>query len=460
MELYNELSMVIKFPLIKHESMGHGIVIHNDGHRIVEVGFSHDGIKNLSLDNPFISASYIPVLEFINEELYEYIFDENTKKKATPYISAFNIKSLEVNEYKIFGSVIGTEEYHFSIETSNGYVLFDCSCPVIGLCKHLYAACVFIKKNFTTVSEKTLTPKENQSKKIRPLLDNYLYYPIDTTNFRLFFNIYNYIKGEDNLEIFLIECFSYYNRNQYHNKIIDSLLYPLTFDKEIDSYLKQYINEGDNPNIIKMINEIYLYPSSYNYQRNQNNKSHRIKYSLLEMALKEDITIFFNLEPLTDKDFSALTYCLCELLAKKELTFEEITAINDSPNFQKASRIIYGVFITYKNIAGHNGLLFIEQIDNAETLLKSAPIDFIISKLTIARTPYPFLSAVNNRFNEIKKDDYDKIIEAIVYTCLTTNTVKNTLKESITQLVDRFQDNKYLKEIVNYNLGYKPYWRY
>ena len=69
MELYNELSMVIKFPLIKHESMGHGIVITNDGHRIVEAGFSHDGIKNLSLDNPFISASNIPVLEFINETL-------------------------------------------------------------------------------------------------------------------------------------------------------------------------------------------------------------------------------------------------------------------------------------------------------------------------------------------------------------------------------------------------------
>lgn len=452
--------MVIKFPLIKHESMGHGIVIHNDGHRIVEVGFSHDGIKNLSLDNPFISASNIPVLEFINEELYEYIFDESTKKKATSYISSFNIKSLEVNEHRISGSVFGTEEYHFSIETNNGYVFFDCSCPVIGLCKHLYAACVFIKKNFTKVSERTLAPKENKAKKIRPLLDNYLYYPIDSTNFRILFNIYSFIKEEDNLEVFLTECFSYYNRNQYHNKIIDSLLYPITFDNEIDASFQRIINENSNPNIVRMLNEVYQYSSTYNYQKNQTNKSHRIKYSLLKMAFKEDINIFLNLEPVTDKDYQALAYCLCELLTKKELSFDEITAINDSPNFQKASRVIYGIFITYRNIIGHNGLLFVEQINDAEALLKTAPIDFVISKLGTTNTPSPFLNVINDRFNEIKVDDYDKVAEAIVYTCLTTSVAKSSLKESIFQLVDRFPNNKYLKEIVNYNLGYRPYWRY
>lgn len=452
--------MVIKFPLLKHESMGNGVVIKNNGHHIVEVGFSGDGIKNLTLDNPFITSCDISVLDFINDELYEYLFDDNAKKKAASYIYTHNISQLEIFPNKITGSVHGTHEYRFSIETKNSHILFECSCPVIGMCKHLYAACVYLKKNYAKVSERTLTPKEKKSKKLRPLLDNYLYYPIDITNFRILFQIYEFAKEDDNLEDFLVECFSYYNRNQYHNKIIDSLLYPLTFDGGFDGKFNDYLTNGNNENIQRMLKETYDYPNNISYQRNENNKSHRIKYDLLRMTFKEDIQYFLSLETPTDRDFQAIGYCLCELLTRKELSFEEIKAINESPIFQKASKVIYSVFVTYRNIIGHNGLLFIEQTKESDELLKTAPIDFVISKLFTSKNTIPFLSAINNRFYEIKQEDYDKIVESLVYTCLTTNISRHEEYESIIQLVDRFPDNKYLKQLVIYNAGYKPYWRY
>ena len=459
-ELYNKLSMVIKFPLIKHESMGNGIVISNDGHHIIEVGFADDGVKNLSLDNPFITASNLTVLDFINEELYEYIFDPATKKKAIPYISAFHIKDLQITPNRISGVVLGSGTYHFSIEINMSAITFDCSCPVMHLCKHLYAACVFLKKNYAKVNESSFINKENKARKIRPLLDNYLYYSIDTTNFRLLFNIYDFATKDENLEDFLVECFSYYNRNQYHNKIIDALLFPLTFDPKLNDKFQNYLNSGANENVKRMLNEVYEYDKTFNYEKAQKIKSHRIKYDLLHMVFEQDPSYFLNLEGVTEKDYQSLAYCLSQLASQKELTFDEITAINESPDFQKAARTIYGIFITYRNIVGNNGLLFIEQSSHPEQLLKAAPIDFIISKISTSNNPIRFLITANERFNEIKMDDYEKVIEAIIYTVLT-NDVSNTLqREAIKDLVNRFPNNKYLKEIVDYNVGYKPYWRY
>lgn len=459
MECYNELSMANKFALIKHESMGNGIVISNNGQRTIEVGFVDDGIKILTVDNPFISETHMSVMEFINDELYEYLFDAHTKEKGKEYNSPFKIQSLEITDNCVTGSVFGTEEYRFTLEISGGYIYLSCSCPVIGLCKHLYAACLFLKQNYAKVSQRNITNIENKAKKIRPLLDNYLYYNLDSTNYRTLFTLYDYIIQEDNFDAFLIESYSFYNRNQYHNKIIDTLLYPLTFDPSISKWYQEYLASGANENIKNMIKEVVDYPNSINYQKAQKNRTHRIRYDLFKVVFDGDFDSLINLEDLSERDYQAYAFSLCKLLTLKELSFEQIRAVSQTSNFIRTSRFIYGVYITFRGIKGRNNLLFIDQANNLEEVLKDAPIEFVISQLNGSNNPLKFLPVINNRFNEINKEDYSILADAISYVAITGNFLKEQDKNVIFSIVDRMDNNIFLKELADHNLNRNGYWR-
>lgn len=452
--------MANKFALIKHESMGNGIVIVNNGQRTIEVGFVDDGIKILTIDNPFISEAHMTVMEFINDELYEYLFDDHTKAKGRAYNSPFKIQSLEITDSCVTGSVFGTEEYRFTIEISGGAIYLSCSCPVIGLCKHLYAACLFLKQNFAKVSQRNLTTNENKVKKIRPLLDNYLYYNLESINYRTLFTLYDYIIQEDNLDAFLIESYSFYNRNQYHNKIIDMLLYPLMFDPLINEKYQECLASNENENIVKMLKEVVDYPNSLNYQKAHKNKAHRIRYDLFKVVFDGDFDALINLEDLSERDYQAYAFCLCKYLTNKELSFEQIRTISQTSNFIRTSRFIYGVYITFRGIKGRNNLLFIDQANNIEEVLKDAPIEFVISQLTTSNNPLKFLPVVNTRFYEIKKEDYAILADAISYVAITGNFLKDQDKEIIFSIIDRMDNNFYLKELADHNLNRKGYWRY
>ena len=452
--------MVIKFPLIKHDSLGNGVVIRKKDDKTLEVGFVSDGIKTLSIDNAFMTTADMGVMDFINDELYEYLFTENDKRKAISYIDPFHIHSLEINYQKITGTVIGTEEYHFQIEAKDSFVYFDCSCPVTYLCKHLYAACVFLKRNYAKDNQSLYLKQNSNNKKIRSLLNDYLYYPFEMTSFRLIFNLYHLIKDQDIVADFLKECQSFYNRNQYHNKIVDSLLYPLTFDSGIKKQMRDIANDNEDEKMSLFIQDIFNYSQTFNYEKSEKNKGHRIRYNLLQAVFAGDFDIFIHLEELNEKDYKTYGYALCELLSSKELSFEEIKQINESPNFIKAQHAIYPIYITYQNIVGRNRLLFVDLMDHPERILEDAPIDFILSKLLNSRLPIAFFSIINRRFDEIKKEDYNIIIESIVYTILINHIRNEEYEDSINHLIDKFPDNKYLKELVNYNAGYSPYWRY
>ncbi len=459
MECYNDLSMSMKFPLIKHDSMGDGVVINHETANILEVGFVHDGVKKITKDNVFISPSKMNVIEFIDNELYEYLFDNYTKSKAKNYISPLKMSSLEIEDNKISGIIYGTEPYSFSIRSRDSAIYFDCSCPVVGLCKHLYAVCAFIKKNYSKTDNHNYK-QEKDSQIIRRQIENYLYYNVDTTNYRFLFGIYDYVKIATDLEPFYKEAFSFYNRNQYHNKMIDMLLYPLTFDPELKDSFQTYIKEGDNQNIVNMLLDVLAFEESTLYLKASKNKIHRQRDLLLKMVFEQNLDYFFALEDVSERESPAVAQCLCRFLSTNELNLENITKISEDHNFQFASRYVYGIFITYKNMPENNKLLFLDQLGNVDNILRDCPIDYLMSQIKNSSNPMKFFTILDERFSEIQKESYPDVVGAICFAALTHNYWQEKDKDAIMSIVSKLDDNKYVLDLVATNMRNKNVWRY
>ena len=78
------------FSLVNHKKFGPGVIVSKDG-PINKIYFKDGEIRNILNDSQFYIDEKITLDEFIRNELYEGIFDKQTKFKAKDYINKEHI---------------------------------------------------------------------------------------------------------------------------------------------------------------------------------------------------------------------------------------------------------------------------------------------------------------------------------------------------------------------------------
>ena len=168
--------MAVRYLLIKHLSLGFGVLLKRENDGLGKIYFSDTkSIKNVALSHPSLSvAPSISLSKFVELGLYEGLFDEATKKKAEAYFDN-RVKNMHLSENECYGAIIGTHEYSFRITIdSNSFITLSCSCPVEGICKHLYAVFVNIKKLVDPKGSSISFNEENNSE-FKDALERFLY---------------------------------------------------------------------------------------------------------------------------------------------------------------------------------------------------------------------------------------------------------------------------------------------
>ena len=109
----------------------------------------------------------VTIDDYINSLCFEEVFDNVTKSRASSYINADSIEIVSKAKDKVEAVVKGTSNYRTKIYTGSGSLKMDCSCPVSGKCKHLYALSRFLYiTNEKTVKAPSETKVTNEVEKL------------------------------------------------------------------------------------------------------------------------------------------------------------------------------------------------------------------------------------------------------------------------------------------------------
>jgi len=100
------------------------------------------------------------IYEILNSGMLKSCFDSWTKRKASALYDTPRI--IKESDTELITAIQGSgyKEYEVCLDynQSKGLLKLDCSCPVDGLCKHMYAVIDHFKSN---ISYEKLTPKDN-----------------------------------------------------------------------------------------------------------------------------------------------------------------------------------------------------------------------------------------------------------------------------------------------------------
>ena len=84
-------------------------------------------------------ADNMSLTKFVSLGLFEGLFDDGSKKKASSYVDNA-IKDMHISENECYGTIVGTKDYSFRIAIDkDSFINLSCTCPKEGTCKHLYA---------------------------------------------------------------------------------------------------------------------------------------------------------------------------------------------------------------------------------------------------------------------------------------------------------------------------------
>ena len=108
--------MTTRFLLIKHLSLGFGVLLKRENADVGKIYFAETrAAKSVILSHPYLSvAEGLTLSKFVSLGLYEGLFDEQTKEKGREYLEN-HIKDMHVAENECYGSIMGSHEYQFRI---------------------------------------------------------------------------------------------------------------------------------------------------------------------------------------------------------------------------------------------------------------------------------------------------------------------------------------------------------
>ncbi len=447
--------MASRYLLIKHLSLGYGVLLKRENNDLGQIYFADSkSSKSVILSNPYLSvAENLTLSKFVSLGLFEGLFDQAIKKKAEPYIDN-HIKNMHLSENECYGSIIGTHEYTFRITIdSNSFINLSCSCPVGGICKHLYAVFVNVRK--------LIDPKANELKvasketnEFKDMLERFLYVR-SADNISLVSKINYLIRSSEKCRLFVETSYPFYQRGQYKARIISDVLAPLYINQNnIDSFAR--ILEDTSEDIKQLLNEAENYYQTTLLKEYERRNSETRKANLYHILLKPDCDGLVTLLKHAEDNYAEerlASQVMVEFIKYNDLSIEDIAALKSAYLFQMNHRYYMG---DLNNSPAKNRLsfylLFFDELPLDENKIKQIPLDYFLKAAPYSDDKSHYIQIVHASFDNIKEEEMPLLAELLVGVSLQHDYIdERTIRLSI-ELSKKIPNGYFIRELVENNI--------
>ena len=447
--------MAVRYLLLKHLSMGCGVLIKRESNDIGRVYFSDvKEVKNIILSHPMLSvAENLSLTKFVSLGLYEGLFDAATKERAMSYLDGA-IKDLHVSENECYGTIVGQREYTFRINIdSNSFINLSCTCPIDGPCKHLYAAFLTMKKLIDPKGERVNPQSIKQDDTFKDLLERYLYLR-GGDNIPLISRLSYQIKSFDKCQTFLEQLLPYYQRGQYKARVINDILAPLFFSETNLNNFKKII-ELNKEDINAMLNEA---DNAYQLLNNEYEKRRGVikKSNLYHILLTPDFNGLIELLTHAEDNYSeerGASQVMMEYLKYNDLTIEDIASLKGNYLFQMNHRYYMNdlMMSPAKNRLSIYLLLF-DELPLDENKIKQIPFEYFLKVANYSDDKSRYVQIAYANMDNINKEDYQLVSELLIGVSLQHDYIDERTIRLAIELSKKMPHATFINELVENNI--------
>ena len=447
--------MAVRFLILKHVSLGYGVLIKREPNDIGRVFFAEaKTTKNVILSHPMLSvADNISLSKFVSLGLYEGIFDANTKNKAMDYLNGA-IKDMHLSENECNGSIVGTKEYSFKISIdSNSMITLSCTCPVEGACKHLYAVFLTIKKLINPKSDR-MTPLVNaEEKTFKDTFERYLYLR-GGDNLPLVSKLSYQIKSFEKCQKFIEELLPYYQRGQYRSRVVNDILSPLFFNQHnIESFQKivETASEETKAMLIEADNIFNNLSEELEKRRGVTRKA-----NLYDILLAPNSKSLIELLKHAEDNYSEerlASQVMMEYIKYQDLTIEEIAELKDCYLFQMNHRYyMQDLFASPAKNRLSIYLLLFDELPFDEAKIKQIPLEYFLKVAPYSNDKSRYIQIVHANYESIKEEDYPLISELLIGVALQHDYIDERTIRLAIELSKKIPHGTFINEVVEANI--------
>ena len=447
--------MAVRFLILKHVSLGYGVLIKREPNDIGRVFFAETkATKNVILSHPMLSvADNISLSKFVSLGLYEGIFDANTKNKAMDYLNGA-IKDMHLSENECNGSIVGTKEYSFKISIdSNSMITLSCTCPVEGACKHLYAVFLTIKKLINPKSDR-MTPLVNaEEKTFKDTFERYLYLR-GGDNLPLVSKLSYQIKSFEKCQKFIEELLPYYQRGQYKSRVVNDILSPLFFNQHnVENFQKivETASEETKAMLVEADNIFNNLSEELEKRRGVTRKA-----NLYDILLAPNSKSLIELLKHAEDNYSEerlASQVMMEYIKYQDLTIEEIAQLKECYLFQMNHRYyMQDLFASPAKNRLSVYLLLFDELPFDEAKIKQIPLEYFLKVAPYSNDKSRYIQIVHANYESIKEEDYPLISELLIGVALQHDYIDERTIRLAIELSKKIPHGTFVNEVVEANI--------
>ena len=447
--------MAVRYLILKHVSLGYGVLIKREPNDIGRVFFAENkSTKNVVLSHPLLSvAGNLSLSKFVSLGLYEGLFDSATKSKAADYLDGA-IKNMHLSENECYGSIVGTKEYSFRISIdSNSFINLSCSCPVGGACKHLYAAFLTIKKLIDPKGDKVTPLASSEEKTFKDTLERYLYLR-GGDNIPLVSKISYQIRSFEKCQKFIEELLPYYQRSQYKARVINDILAPLFFNQHnVENFQK--ILETASEEVKNMLTDA---DNNYQVLADELEKRRGVtrKANLYDILLAPNSNSLIELLKHAEDNYNEerlASQVMMEYIKYQDLTIEEIASLKNCYLFQMNHRYyMQDLFSSPAKNRLSVYLLLFDELPFDEAKIKQIPLEYFLKVSSYSNDKSRYVQIVHANFDSVKEEDYPLIAELLIGVALQHDYIDERTIRLAIELSKKIPHGNFVNEVVEANI--------
>ena len=448
--------MAIRYLIIKHLSLGYGVLLKRENNDLGKIYFSDaKSSKSVILSHPYLSvAEGLSLNKFVSLGLYEGLFDNAVKKEAQEYLDG-HIKNMHLSENECYGSIVGSHEYSFRITIdSNSFINLSCTCGG-NVCKHLYAVFSNIKKLIDPHASDTRLASTDNTNEFKNYLEKFLYVR-GADNIALV-NKFNYmIRNYDKCKLFIDTILPFYQRGQYKARVINDILAPLFFNMGNESNFVEYGQESGTNEIQVMVDEATNYFTGILLKDFERKNSETKKANLYNILLAPNCAGLISLLKHAEDNYSEeriASQVMVEYIKYNDLTIEDIASLKSSYIFQMNHRYYMSDIMSSpaKNRLS-TYLLFFDELPLDENKIKQIPLDYLLKVSAFSNDKSHYVQIAHSYFDQIKEEDIPLLAELLVGVSLQHDYVDERTIRLTIELSKKIPASTYIQEIVDNNI--------
>ena len=447
--------MAIRYLIIKHLSLGYGVLLKRENNDLGKIYFSDaKSSKSVILSHPYLSvAEGLSLNKFVSLGLYEGLFDNAVKEQAQEYLDG-HIKNMHLSENECYGSIAGTHEYSFRITIdSNSFINLSCTCGG-NACKHLYAVFTNIKKLIDPHAADTRLNNVDSTNEFKNYLEKFLYVR-GADNIALVNKLNYMIRGFDKCQLFIETLVPFYQRGQYKARVINDILSPLLFNQNNVANFEK-VSESSSDDIKAMINEADIYYQTNLLKEFERKNSETKKPNLYNILLGPNCAGLISLLKHAEDNYSEeriASQVMVEYIKFNDLTIEDIASLKSCYIFQMNHRYYMSDIMSSpaKNRLS-TYLLFFDELPLDENKIKQIPLDYLLKVSAFSNDKSHYVQIAHSYFDQIKEEDIPLLAELLVGVSLQHDYVDERTIRLTIELSKKIPSSTYIQDIVDNNI--------